>query len=126
MVPLSLRAIKGREQPFRGFQMVQGTPREIRGRSFLPRALCPSDPWIDAAVPAAAHQRRGRGEYRGNCGSVAEEDYTLPRRRLARSDPPRERVIAADIYTFVTLPARLRDSSEGFIGGRENRGPLYR
>lgn len=47
---------------------------------------------------------------RANCGSVAEEDYTLARRRIARATP--KRVIVADIYTFVTLPAWLRDSAQ--------------
>lgn len=47
---------------------------------------------------------------RANCGSVAEEDYTLARRRIARATP--KRVIVADIYTFVALPAWLRDSAQ--------------
>lgn len=67
-------------------------------------------------MPPVVCERRESGKYRANCGSVAGEDYTLARRRLARpilsAPESRERVIVADIYTLVTLPVRLRDSSQ--------------
>lgn len=122
-IPLTFRATQDREQLFHDFakRSKKHLILAIRESQTLPfpsaRSLWP---WIDRSLRAryseAWHVRstwsiRAKStESRANCRSVAEEDYTLACRRVARAAP--KRVIVADIYTSVTLPARLRDFAQ--------------
>ena len=102
---------------------------QIHGCRFLPRDLLALNrvssifPKLDTFVAPGVYRARNT-EYRANCRSVAEEDYTLARRRVARTAP--KRVIVADIYTFVTLLARLRDFAEDLSVYQRDSRPMIK